>query len=301
MSDTVTNVEIEDVLSSIRRLVSVDSARGPRPAVREIRSAPPDAKGATDRLVLTADLRVVEADGGAADGPTPSTMTLEKRIAELEAAVNAQPGEFEPDGSEDTTQHRPTAILGRTTAASLEVAEARADPVEAEETADAPESGEAEAIDETADAHPTIQDTPQDAWADDDDADGAVDLDALIADYASDAASAAFSDDPLANEDPVSNDGPQIAAALPRETNADTPFDNVEVFDAERFRTRDAGESGVHLDGDDAVIDEETLRDMVAEIVRQELQGALGERITRNVRKLVRREIMRAISIRDFE
>ena len=39
------------------------------------------------------------------------------------------------------------------------------------------------------------------------------------------------------------------------------------------------------------LLDEETLRLIVAEVVRQELQGALGERITRNVRKLVRREI----------
>jgi len=35
---------------------------------------------------------------------------------------------------------------------------------------------------------------------------------------------------------------------------------------------------------------------MVRDIVRQELQGSLGERITRNVRKLVRREIQRSIS-----
>lgn len=51
---------------------------------------------------------------------------------------------------------------------------------------------------------------------------------------------------------------------------------------------------------DTALIDEEILRDMVAEIVRQELQGALGERITRNVRKLVRREIHRALSAQDL-
>lgn len=38
-------------------------------------------------------------------------------------------------------------------------------------------------------------------------------------------------------------------------------------------------------------LDEETLRRIVAEVVREELQGALGERITRNIRKLVRREI----------
>ncbi|WP_316300698.1 hypothetical protein [Aliisedimentitalea sp. MJ-SS2] len=51
----------------------------------------------------------------------------------------------------------------------------------------------------------------------------------------------------------------------------------------------------------DAVIDEETLREMVAEIVRRELQGSLGERITRNVRKLVRREIHRALAARELD
>jgi len=35
--------------------------------------------------------------------------------------------------------------------------------------------------------------------------------------------------------------------------------------------------------------------------VRSELQGALGERITRNVRKLVRREIYRVLSSQEFE
>jgi hypothetical protein len=47
-------------------------------------------------------------------------------------------------------------------------------------------------------------------------------------------------------------------------------------------------------------IDEAMLREIVAEIVRSELQGELGERITRNVRKLVRREIHRALMSRDF-
>jgi hypothetical protein len=42
---------------------------------------------------------------------------------------------------------------------------------------------------------------------------------------------------------------------------------------------------------DEGFLDEETLRRIVADVVREELQGALGERITRNVRKLVRREI----------
>ena len=47
-------------------------------------------------------------------------------------------------------------------------------------------------------------------------------------------------------------------------------------------------------------INPEMLRDMVSEIVRRELQGSLGERITRNVRKLVRREIYRALEARDL-
>ena len=42
--------------------------------------------------------------------------------------------------------------------------------------------------------------------------------------------------------------------------------------------------------------DDRALRDLVTEIVREELAGELGERITRNVRKLVRREIARAVS-----
>lgn len=51
---------------------------------------------------------------------------------------------------------------------------------------------------------------------------------------------------------------------------------------------------------DEELLDEETLRELVAEIVRNELQGPLGERITRNVRKLVRREIQRALAAQEL-
>lgn len=59
------------------------------------------------------------------------------------------------------------------------------------------------------------------------------------------------------------------------------------------------------LQGDDpaedsVLLDETMLRELVSDIVRQELQGALGERITRNVRKLVRREIHRALAAHDL-
>lgn len=52
---------------------------------------------------------------------------------------------------------------------------------------------------------------------------------------------------------------------------------------------------------EDLPFDADDLRGMVAMMIREELQGTLGERITRNVRKLVRREIQRALLSRDME
>lgn len=42
--------------------------------------------------------------------------------------------------------------------------------------------------------------------------------------------------------------------------------------------------------------DEEALRDLIADVLREELRGEVGERITRNVRKLIRREIYRVLT-----
>ncbi len=47
-------------------------------------------------------------------------------------------------------------------------------------------------------------------------------------------------------------------------------------------------------------IDPAMLREMIAQIVREELAGDTGERITRNVRKLVRREINLILASRDL-
>jgi hypothetical protein len=47
--------------------------------------------------------------------------------------------------------------------------------------------------------------------------------------------------------------------------------------------------------------DTESLQETISGIVRSELQGELGDRVTRNVRKLVHREIKRALASRNFE
>jgi hypothetical protein len=53
--------------------------------------------------------------------------------------------------------------------------------------------------------------------------------------------------------------------------------------------------------GPEMLIDEDMLRALVAALVREELRGALGEKITRNMRNLVRREVHRALASRDLD
>lgn len=117
MSDRLTTNEIEDVLSSIRRLVSEDT----RPPLRNpAGSAPSD--GASGKLVLTPALRIVPAAGAAPVPAQPETpapaaaLAAEPQVppaappdpprdraaATLEAAVAAQAPvqDWEPDGGE---------------------------------------------------------------------------------------------------------------------------------------------------------------------------------------------------------
>ena len=55
------------------------------------------------------------------------------------------------------------------------------------------------------------------------------------------------------------------------------------------------------LQEDDNIFSEQVLRELVRDLIREQLQGDLGERITRNIRKLVKAEIARAISVRALD
>jgi hypothetical protein len=46
---------------------------------------------------------------------------------------------------------------------------------------------------------------------------------------------------------------------------------------------------------DAPILDEESLRGLINSIVREELEGELGDRINRNLRKLIRREVALAL------
>ena len=105
-----TDQKVEDVLSSVRRLVSSELPRNPRP----------EAPAGPGALMLTEAHRI-ETDRA----EKPLSRSLEDRIAELEAAVGGQEEEFEPDGSEDQTQHRPNRIVYTRPPASAEEASVR--------------------------------------------------------------------------------------------------------------------------------------------------------------------------------
>ena len=90
-----------------------------------------------------------------------------------------------------------------------------------------------------------------------------------------------------------------ISSVLFRAAGTPVPPDGVARFESISEEPMD--DDLAAFIGSGSVMDEDAIRALVIEIVRQELQGTLGERITRNVRKLVRREIARAITTAEYE
>jgi hypothetical protein len=305
MSDPVTNVEIEDVLSSIRRLVSEDARVRPVGwrADQGEAAVPQDAAApeVVGRLVLTPALRVSDeaateaVESAAADEVVPDAPFIDmdeqpeherweeasadvsyvaqeaEAVAVTEAPVpdaDAEPEVLHHDGDQDVATDQTT---GETEAYVLEASGDEAMVWEDHHEDSLPES----------DAPQMIEDAVQDAFYEDED---------VLAAPVTDAPATAAREE--------SEDGDFIFASTRDGLGRDTASRPAEP----KYADDDAlDDRAFLLAEDEAVLDEETLREMVAEIVRQELQGALGERITRNVRKLVRREIHRALTSHELE
>ena len=94
----------EAVLDSIRRLLS-DGQLPDRKAER--------VSTGNEKLLLTPALRVEDMPSDPMPRPRsePVAWSLEDRIAELEEAVGDRPDEWEPDGSEDADQERPSRFV----------------------------------------------------------------------------------------------------------------------------------------------------------------------------------------------
>ena len=240
------SADIEDVLSSIRRLVAdtPDGAQAP-------------ATAAGNRLVLTPALRVGEAQAKAqnhaeaAQSPGPSQQNAAYTPAQ--AGADGAP-HHSADDDAPTPDIEP---VEDTTVLEWEDHDSAAAP-----------------------AQDNAQDNTHDRAA------HRVEMDANAA-----------QDEALhADHDAPHDDAPEMTAPAGHGPDGQSTGPDADAADH-----NDQAPDTLDLMAEDGVIDEEMLRELVADIVRQELQGALGERITRNVRKLVRREIHRALSAAEFE
>jgi len=283
MSDPVTNVDIEDVLSSIRRLVS-NTPDGSQSA----------DEAQADRLVLTPSLRVdaTRAQSGAAADEVAVDPRQSVAASDPPPEAGDAPADAEPDPAQGPDP--------RSDMAETEDPQTQPDPPEERD----PSRSEDPEIDRFlgeitsalgAQAAGFEEEVAQreDQWEPD-----GVSGDDYAGGHVSSLGWQDATDD-AEDDDLASSSDPDLAAADDMASDA-----YAQLWEAGVDRqARDTADPGPDpgFDFDDPVIDEDTLRDMVTEIVRQELQGTLGERITRNVRKLVRREIHRALTSQDFE
>ncbi|WP_448326794.1 hypothetical protein [Sulfitobacter sp. M13] len=343
MSETVTNAEVEDVLSSIRRLVSEDR----KPAQKA-----PEKPAIEEKLVLTPSLRVsndtpVAAQPKAAP-PQVHEVVQQRSASYQEAMQEIESGEEEEPSASDRNQvaedfkfisgreprfraqfSTPTGDdhLQDTSEPSRKLAFSA--PRAAAYSADMLNLGTSELVedvpptpdrlsakiaaletaisripenwepDEPGKSDYSGSEDPAMAWEDDLEFDA---TGALVSDTVKEPDYDALQNDSIGWVDTAGS------STEPDERVVDSPFAaRVTAADAAVEDTTD--EPAAAAQDDDATsgfaadeyLDEEMLRDLVSEIVRSELQGALGERITRNVRKLVRREIHRALTSQDLE
>jgi hypothetical protein len=372
MSDPVTNVEIEDVLSSIRKLVADEKRMSPTP------KKPTAAPG---KLVLTPAQRITEVPDPI-EKPTENESTHEPVL--LTDPVLSDPA------ADQQRNERPIDEIPRTARLAefgqveglfpdiedVEAAHAAEPKPDVSQADDAPNEARLELgrlIEEEVAA--ALADVKEGDWDDDAAAERDEDEDwgdfaddaSEMSDYAEDAsddvplvesiddpdepelATAATPQPPLTLEDKVAALGRLVAreandfeeerdapaevdlaiAAEPMSWPDPAPFDEMvepeedvgsNVLRSEtawlKPAAKDAAEKAPEPEiaseepgietprGEDVSaidLDEDMLREMVVEIVRSELQGALGERITRNVRKLVRREIHRMLISQELE
>lgn len=359
MSDPVTNIEIEDVLSSIRRLVSEDTRfdRG---------SAPETAAHKPAKLVLTPAQRIPEESDDTEAGddfaqadddlneapwrdPDATLYDAASVSSEDESYVDAPSEEDEPrdedvspddwDPSEDTTTAHVYTLQDMIVDDQAALSEdeddidAKVDEVELEEVQSVDEESAPESLDNRDDGylgdddpendiieHADIveyDDEDFDEYEEHDDLEEHDDVEEQDGETSEDAPSedtshfervAALSDKIKALESAIGrshdqweSDGTDDSDEFETPTVNAMPWSDHSAADPDVDAPQPDAENVDVIAADEAVLDEEMLRELVSDIVREELQGALGERITRNVRKLVRREIHRALTAQELD
>ncbi len=288
MSDRVASAEIEDVLSSIKRLVGEEGRKLSDLVPRSVERKP-------GRLVLTDALRVSE----------PAMVVDEPSVPSQSEFAN-QPSGVEPelmpelqDSSGSSAPMRlhlshkiPDDNLAASTEALPEKAEFSGSFVRNEDSVleeDVPEQL-ADSLSSKIEALEAAIAQTQDQWEPDGESDDAYSGTRMRAmEWGAGAA--------LADSETVTIDDEADAVESGPAEGSDSPA----VF----IRDRGGDTEQLHQEREPVeklgALDDEQLRALVSEIVREELQGALGERITRNVRKMVRREIYRALAAQGLQ
>ncbi|MCT4553278.1 MAG: hypothetical protein N4A53_01175 [Pelagimonas sp.] len=376
MPDPVSIDEIEDVLSSIRRLISGDEpqsggAKAPATGVdrsandveegRLILAASQDVTPAAmpDRLVLTQALRVPAEEGADPssarnDADRPVLELLSSQLAE-QASVSVSEGEeagsegedaeakadapASKDADSDAQQPGAVSILAQLVEQELNRALEAGDTVPQGDTGatDPSMPAEAEAAEQTsetlisdadsetgseteagpnADAGPALDTEP--AEADEQGTTETEPSDAVQVDAPVSAAEVTQAQAPVEPSVKTLERSPlesKIAALEEMVARQNGDFEPEPRHPAQSqdpafvHRPADLAWTATAQPSEDTPasqptptgLDDSALRALVAEIIRAELQGALGERITRNVRKLVRREINRVLMSQDFD
>jgi hypothetical protein len=128
-------------------------------------------------------------------------------------------------------------------------------------------------------------------------ADEVVGLEALVEEP-----DAGFVEEDLTEENLVEDEAQQAAV------DTDQMIDQIADAITETAIVGAASAIGDELDEDlaaylseETALDEDMLRNLVTQVVRSELEGELGERMTRNIRKLVRREVFSILESREAE
>lgn len=317
MSDPVSNAEIEDVLSSIRQLISdgqTDKADGA------------GAHGVADnKLILTPAFRVYDGDSA---GEAKHNHPRDGRDIPVEKFEHGNPD----TGPQADDPDKPLGHLSGTFVGTDDVKSgSKTSVVSNDPPIDYEDNWDDDSVGETAQVaflHQRLvrtedEKTPDDSLAVVQDDHDLASPEGLAGDKATDAVSAVVSEDPNTSEDAsYMADQENDLDASGETVMADTDIAFDETEDAEDLTALDA-EEVLHtetiaaesvsvlapetapqaeiVDDDSDFIDEAHLQDMISRIVREELQGQMGVKITQAVRRMVRREVTRALSIEKFD
>ncbi|MBV1867873.1 MAG: hypothetical protein KUG69_08210 [Marinosulfonomonas sp.] len=290
MPDSMTNVEMQDVLSSIRRLVSKNKETEKEVAVIN-----------DDRFLLTPAHRVEAADDSFAPDfvahlrqpsePFELTGRISEAVApETDASVAPAKMPMSRDEGDQSSGLPPLGVQNpKATTLEMRIAELEVavdqsghdwepDGSEPEETP-VPGRHIFEVVDNTHFIQPREIQPP------------APEVPLQLADVA------VFTHFPAKSE---ASSGSAAPEQMGNETGSNVPTRTVP--ETRTMPPKDEPGPGELVDSnEDVFVDEDVLRRVVAEVVREELQGKMGERITRNVRRMVRREIEHTLSLKNFD